>query len=95
MITIIYGAQGSGKSRRADEFLKHYGCTRIVEEWDGKVRLKNGDLAFTNLKPPFTISADAMYTVVSIQAAKLAVINGHNCPFCQHLSVCMCEEGEY
>lgn len=52
-ITIIHGPQASGKSRRAQEFMRLYGCTRLVEEWDGKQPLRDGDLALTQMEPPF------------------------------------------
>ena len=68
-IVIVHGPQGSGKTFNAERFLKHYGCTQIIE-WDFRQTLKDGDLALTNSKPPFYIPGAL---VVDIETAKCAI----------------------
>lgn len=71
-IVIVYGAQASGKTRRAKELLRHYGCTRLVDDWDGKSPLANGDLALTS-KTHFNSSGAK---VVPIEKAKIEILGG-------------------
>lgn len=48
-ITIIYGPQASGKTRRAAQLLDHFGGKRIVDDWNGNPdALKDGDIALTS-----------------------------------------------
>ncbi|WP_265532298.1 ATP-binding protein [Pseudomonas saponiphila] len=47
---IVTGPAGSGKTKNAEAFMRVFGCSRLVEEWDGVVRLRAGDLALTNLE---------------------------------------------
>lgn len=69
-IVIVHGAQSSGKTRRGPQLMKHYGCQRIVDDWDGRAPLNDGDLALTNTEPPFSIAGAR---VVDIVSAKLAI----------------------
>lgn len=73
MIVIIHGEQGSGKTRRGAQLLKHYGCKRLVDPWDGRARLSDGDLALTNQIPPFNVKGAK---VVDIVTAKHAITKG-------------------
>jgi hypothetical protein len=68
-IVIVYGAPASGKTRRARELLAHFGCTRLVDPWEGSP-LKPGDLALTSMAPPFRVSGAK---VVNIAEAKSAI----------------------
>ncbi len=47
---IIVGPQESGKTKNAASFLQVFGCSRLVDDWDGKAPLKPGDLALTNVE---------------------------------------------
>ncbi len=69
-IVIIHGPAGSGKTRRAQALLQHYGCKRVVDEWDGRAPLNDGDLAITNIKPPYSIKGARL---VDIATAKMAI----------------------
>jgi len=69
-IIVIHGAQGSGKSRRSAELLKHYGCSQVVEGWDGIQHLPNNSLALTNVPPPYR---QAGILAVTASAAKCAI----------------------
>lgn len=51
---IVYGPPGCGKSTHAPTFARRYGCTRIIDEWDGRSALPEGALALTNVEPPYT-----------------------------------------
>ncbi len=45
MITIIYGPQGSGKTRNAEAFKKHFNCKRIIDEYPNvETKIEDGDL---------------------------------------------------
>lgn len=71
-IVIIYGPPGSGKTTNGKKFMKHYKCTRVIE-WDERKRgraLKDGDLALTNLEPPFSVPGAR---AVDIETAKRAI----------------------
>jgi hypothetical protein len=75
-IVIIHGAQGAGKSRHAAAFLSHYRCKRLVDDWNGKTRLQDGDLAITNLPPPYAGTRAAI--IVSAEQAKGAALGGRS-----------------
>lgn len=47
-IVILVGRQGSGKSQMAPALAERFGCTRIVDPWDGRSELSPGTLAVTN-----------------------------------------------
>ena len=47
---IIVGPQASGKTKNAASFLRGLGCVRLVDDWDGVSKLKDGDLALTNIE---------------------------------------------
>lgn len=68
-IVIVYGDKASGKTRLSAELMRYYGCTKIVDDWDGSSPLKNGDLALTTEYPPFSIPGAH---VVDIRSAKQA-----------------------
>lgn len=55
-IVIIHGPQASGKTTHARRFMQHYGCSRVVDDWDGRSALQPGTLALTNECPPFNLS---------------------------------------
>jgi len=52
-IIILYGEAGIGKTRRAESLIKEFKCTTIFDNWDGTSKLEDGDLAITNVKPPY------------------------------------------
>lgn len=56
MTIIIHGPQGCGKTFHAQALARHFGCARIVDDWDGKTALQPGDLALTNM-PACQLSA--------------------------------------
>ncbi len=47
---IVHGPQGCGKTRNAAAIAAHFGCTQIVDEWDGCAPLPAGTLALTNIE---------------------------------------------
>ncbi len=46
---VIYGPNGCGKSRYAVALAKHFGKTRIVDDWTPGSRLDDDTLALTNV----------------------------------------------
>lgn len=71
-IVIVYGPQASGKTRRASQLLKHFKCTRLVDDWNRTTKLRDGDLALTTDAPPFNVEGAKVF---SIGAAKAALAN--------------------
>lgn len=71
-IVIIYGPPASGKTTNGKKFMKHYGCSRVIEwdEWRRGRALKDGDLALTNMEPPFSVPGAR---AVDIETAKRAI----------------------
>ena len=45
---VITAPQGAGKSQHATALMGAFGCSRLVDEWDGVAPLQDGDLALTN-----------------------------------------------
>ncbi|MDI3489602.1 MAG: hypothetical protein PWP11_879 [Thauera sp.] len=45
---IVYGPQACGKTRNGEALKRHFGCNRIVDDWNGRAALRDGDLALTN-----------------------------------------------
>ena len=68
-IVIVYGSQNIGKSRRGDQLMKHYGCKRLVDEWDGRQKLRDGDLAITNMMPPFSVAGARIVDFITAKSA--------------------------
>jgi len=74
-IIILYGLQGSGKSRRAEEYRAMYGCSRVVDDWDGISPLNDGDLVITNIPPPHNVPNARAIDVVKAKANLLMQIH--------------------
>jgi hypothetical protein len=66
--TIIIAQAGSGKTINAALLMQTLGCTRLVEEWDGKSVLRNGDLALTNADFCSKHQAGRVLTLAEAQA---------------------------
>ncbi len=48
---IVIAPKGAGKTTNAVALMRMFGCTSIVDEWDGRKPLPNGALALTTLSP--------------------------------------------
>ncbi|HRO60252.1 MAG TPA: hypothetical protein PK177_13975 [Burkholderiaceae bacterium] len=48
---MIYGPQGCGKTRNAAALAQHFGCEKVVDDWDGTQMLTGSTLALTNVEP--------------------------------------------
>jgi hypothetical protein len=68
-IVIVHGGQASGKTRNGQKLIQHYGCKRIVDDWDGKSPLKQGDLALTHMPPPFSVTGARVVDIVTAKSA--------------------------
>ncbi len=49
MPVVVYGPQGCGKSAHARLLAKHYGKSRIVDDWTPGAPLSSDTLALTNV----------------------------------------------
>ncbi len=56
-VVIVSAPQGAGKSLAAEALVARFGCTSIVDEWDGRGELPPGALALTSLTPKEMASA--------------------------------------
>jgi MoxR-like ATPase len=56
---VIHGPQGCGKTRNAKKLAAHFGCARIVDDWNGRDRVEAGSLVLTN-SMVFGIKASAL-----------------------------------
>lgn len=45
---VIYGPQGCGKTTKAQALAEHFGCSTIVDDWDGRAPLPDDTLALYN-----------------------------------------------
>lgn len=48
-IVIVIAPQGASKTRNAEALAARFGCTSIVDEWDGISELQPGTLALTSV----------------------------------------------
>lgn len=44
---VIHGPQGCGKTRNAQALAAHFGCSRIVDDWNGQSKIE-GSLVLIN-----------------------------------------------
>jgi hypothetical protein len=58
MKVVVYGPPGCGKSQQSESLKAQFGCSSIVDEWDGQSPLPDGALALTHLAPPFAVAVD-------------------------------------
>ena len=64
---IIVAPQGAGKTRHAHAFTEAFGCLRVVDEFNGQVPLRPGDLALTNCELAAATTKGA--TIMTLDAA--------------------------
>lgn len=46
---LIHGPQGCGKTRNAAALAAHFGCSHIVDDWNGRDQVAPGALVLTNV----------------------------------------------
>ncbi len=46
---VVVAPSGTGKTRLAQQLANRFGCTAILDEWDGVSELPAGTLALTNI----------------------------------------------
>lgn len=56
---IVSAPQGSEKTRLALELARMFGCTRVIDDWDGLSALPDGALVLTNRPWPAASEAAA------------------------------------
>jgi MoxR-like ATPase len=56
---VIHGPQGCGKTRNAQALAAHFGCSRIVDDWNGQSKIEEGSLVLIN-SMVFRIKASAL-----------------------------------
>ena len=47
-VVFVSAPQGTGKTTNAQALMAMFGCTSVVEEWDGVSPVPNGALGLTN-----------------------------------------------
>lgn len=53
----VFAPAGAGKSRSADVLAAMFGCTTIVDEWDGSSPVPDGALVLCQGTPPASVQA--------------------------------------
>jgi len=67
-IVIVHATQGHGKTSAAAALARRFGCSNIVDEWDGQADLPRSSLALTNV-PPDRFRAPQGATVIEFARA--------------------------
>jgi len=63
-IVIIYGPKASGKTRHAEQFMRHFNSKRLVDEWShNDIKPKEGDLVLTTDAPPFNVEGASIFRI--------------------------------
>lgn len=78
MTVVIHGPRGCGKTKHAEAFARRFGCTQIVDDWDGVSELPLDALALTNaasIRPP----ADARVISFAVADWHLRMAAGAMC----------------
>lgn len=47
---LIHGPQGCGKTRSAQALAAHFGCSQVVDDWNGRDPIAAGSLVLTNVE---------------------------------------------
>lgn len=63
---VVVAPEGAGKTKNASRIATALGCSRIVDDWNGKQPLQPGELALTNM-PRDQVSGD--YRVLGLDEA--------------------------
>ncbi|MRR49411.1 MAG: hypothetical protein EG825_00625 [Rhodocyclaceae bacterium] len=67
-IHIVIGPKGCGKTTHADDIKRRLGGKRIVDDWDGRTRLKDGDVALTYMELDPELDPPKDYLVVEYES---------------------------
>lgn len=63
---IVVAGPGSGKTRSAQQLAEIFGCSHIVDEWDGLTPLPQNALVLTNVQPAGASGIDAWAPLPSV-----------------------------
>lgn len=47
---LIHGPQACGKTRNAQALAAHFGCSKVVDDWNGRDPIAAGSLVLTNVE---------------------------------------------
>lgn len=47
---VIHGPKGCGKTRNAQALAAHFGCSSVVDDWNGRDWIDDGSLVLTNVE---------------------------------------------
>lgn len=50
---MIYAPQGAGKTRNAEALRVMFGCSHVVDDWDGRSPVAPGALVLSSMPAPF------------------------------------------
>lgn len=56
---VVVAPQGAGKTRFAQQLAERFGCTSIVDDWDGRGNVPAGALVLTNVDIASIVAAGA------------------------------------
>ena len=51
-IVYIFAPRACGKTRNKEQLMQMFGCTNIVDDWDGRSHVPEGSLVLTSLEVP-------------------------------------------
>lgn len=57
---IVFGKQGSGKTTHIGEFHALHPGHAILDDWDGKTKIKKNTVVLTHCKPPYAVDYDQL-----------------------------------
>lgn len=67
---VVYGPSGDGKTMAAHAkgLARYFRCDLINDGWDGHEPIRNGELALTNIPPPYVAKADRVVPFKRLRA---------------------------
>lgn len=91
----VFAPQGAGKSTHAAELAQLFGCTTVVDEWDGTSEVPDGALVLAQLGIGLLPKAKAGVLAVDVQADHVLVSGSSllrrcRAPYSSEFRDCLC-----
>lgn len=77
-MVIVFAPQGAGKTTHAEALRKHFGCTRVVDDWQVGDLTGEGDLMLTNDEQVLTAAVRRRVDVVTLDEALASMEGEHH-----------------